>query len=270
MIRKLEETDLQTLFEYIKRHEAETYYFRRLLDTKLTSEEVFGYYEENQLQGVLCFTNTNALILHVKSLKIFNKLQFLKLIKERKPKFIKGDRESIAGAYRILYRTFKNEFQTDVLLMRYTDNQVAQPQLPVEGAKETVQKSIHEDIRFFLAVNKYFGRMNAPVKELEKIIFSEFENGERAFIIKDNHFAAQGMIEESGVDFATIGGIFVSPLFRGQGYGRAMSLNMTKCVLEMGKTPYLFVKKDNNIAQKLYESIGYQAMLPYTILEVTF
>lgn len=270
MIRKLELNDRLSIQEYVRLYEDQTFYFKKLLETFKGDDTVYGYFEEGTLQGLFSFTHTNAMIIHVKSEKVFRTLDLLKLIKAYKPRFIKGEHKSVQGVYKIIYRTLRSEEITKVLLMRFDGTQAIDSEYDVVKSISEVKMAIQQDVQFLLSINKHFGRKNAPVRDIENTVIKEFELGERDFFIASNRFIAHGLIEESGTDYAVVGGIYVSPKLRGMGYGKAMSIHLTNRILALGKTPYLFVKQDNAIAQGIYTAIGYKPVYDYTILEVEF
>jgi predicted GNAT family acetyltransferase len=54
-----------------------------------------------------------------------------------------------------------------------------------------------------------------------------------------------------------LGGIIVLPQLRGRGYGRLVVTDLIESILADGKGLSLFVKKGNNPARSLYESLGF-------------
>lgn len=270
MIRKLELGDRLSIQEYVDLFEAQTFYFKKLVETFKGDDHVYGYFEEGTLEGLFSFTNTNAMIIHAKSLKVFRTLDLLKLIKSYKPRFIKGEHKSVQEVYKIIYRTLRSEELTKVYLMRFEGEKPIDSEFDVVMSLETVKMAIQNDVQFLLSINKHFGRKNAPIKEIENTVIKDFELGERDFFIASNRFVAHGLIEEMGAEYAVVGGIYVEPRLRGMGYGKAMSIHLTNRILGQDKIPYLFVKQDNVIAQTIYEKIGYQKVYAYTILEVEF
>lgn len=269
MIKKLEVRDKASIIDYVKLYKKQTFHFKKMLDDFQGKEEVYGYFQGETLEGLMWFTNTNALVIHSHSLDMFKKLEVLKLIKTYKPRFIKGDERSVAGVYKILYRTLRTEVSTPVMLMRFENDALKESVKPLSECAQ-IKNALQKDLQFLLSVNTYFGRKNAPVRELEKSVLAEYEDKTRFFYEEGGKFVAQGLIEESGSDFAVLGGIFVVSTHRGKGYGKSMSVHLTKVVLDQDKCPYLFVKKDNGVAHQLYGSIGYKDEAAYTILEVNF
>lgn len=273
MIKKLEVRDKATIIDYVSAYGSQTFHFKKMLDEFCSRDVVYGFFQGDVLEGLMWFTHTNALVIHSHSLEMFKKLEVLKLIKAYKPKFIKGDERSVAGVYKIIYRTLRTEASTPVMLMRFVqeplNDHLKAASKPINDSAQ-IKSALQNDLQFLLSANTYFGRKNAPVRELEKMMLEEYENKTRYFYTEGRKFVAQGLIEESGSDFAVLGGIFVAPAYRGKGYGKSMSLQLTNSILDQEKVPYLFVKKDNGIAHKLYEAIGYKDEAAYTILEVNF
>ena len=55
-----------------------------------------------------------------------------------------------------------------------------------------------------------------------------------------------------------IGGIFTDPLFRGHGFGRAVTAAATRSAMAEGVRAALYVRSDNAVAREVYERLGYR------------
>ena len=68
-----------------------------------------------------------------------------------------------------------------------------------------------------------------------------------------------------GMKYAQIGGVFTQAEYRGRGFcSFLMGVLMFK-IVKMHCIPVLFVKKQNEVAVKLYESLGFKKVSDYTI-----
>ncbi len=268
MFRKIVEEDLETVWRYLDASKAESFYFNKLKEGLKSEEYLIGYFEAGALKGLMYYTVTRALIVHFESKGAFARLDLLKLIKQLKPRYIKGDYKSVAGLYKVLYRTFRSDVVTQVTLMQGVD--VEGDEALVCADAETVRQALNKDVQFILEVNRHFGRVNAPINDIQKMVMGEFLEEQRVFVVRDERFIAQGLIEEEGLDYAVIGGIYVAPTWRRKGMGRKLSIALTQRVKARGKTPYLFVRTENGVASELYEKIGYKVVGPYTIVEIEF
>ena len=91
------------------------------------------------------------------------------------------------------------------------------------------------------------------------------------YLVRSNQgLIGQGLIEEETSELGIIGGIYVDPSYRQRGIGEAISLKLTRQLLEKNKKPYLFVMTNNKNAIHLYEKIGYKISTPYRILTVRY
>lgn len=62
-----------------------------------------------------------------------------------------------------------------------------------------------------------------------------------------------------------VGGVYVQPDLRGRGIGRLLMSSLLQDVNRHGRLVSLFVKKHNSAAQRLYASLGFQAVADYSI-----
>lgn len=67
--------------------------------------------------------------------------------------------------------------------------------------------------------------------------------------------AAQSTAE--GRAMAVIGGVVTHPAHRGHGYATAATAHLCAALLESGRVPYLFYRRDNASAARVYEKIGF-------------
>jgi len=76
-----------------------------------------------------------------------------------------------------------------------------------------------------------------------------------------------GKINVSAVSFTRylVGGVYVSPDFRGLGIGRRMAAEFISSLISEGRGVSLFVKKNNTAARRLYLSIGFKKIGDYRI-----
>ncbi|KPM46714.1 GNAT family N-acetyltransferase [Jiulongibacter sediminis] len=58
--------------------------------------------------------------------------------------------------------------------------------------------------------------------------------------------------------FMEISAVCTHPDFTGKGLGKALLLGMMEHIAELGKTPFLHVRKDNTSAIRLYKQLGFE------------
>lgn len=67
---------------------------------------------------------------------------------------------------------------------------------------------------------------------------------------------------------AVIGGVVTDPAYRGQGYGKACTAALCAELLAEGKIPYLFYRKSNEPAARVYAAIGFELIDDWILAEV--
>jgi ribosomal protein S18 acetylase RimI-like enzyme len=77
-----------------------------------------------------------------------------------------------------------------------------------------------------------------------------------------------GKINVSAVSFTRfqVGGVYVSPEFRGRGIAGAMAYEFISSLISQGRGVTLFARKSNNAACRLYKSLGFQNINDYLIV----
>ena len=76
---------------------------------------------------------------------------------------------------------------------------------------------------------------------------------------------AKAQTNARGLGRDQLGGIFVKPAFRGQGYGRLVVGELVLCLAAEGRGTSLFVKKANAPALSLYRSLGFGSVGDFRI-----
>lgn len=81
----------------------------------------------------------------------------------------------------------------------------------------------------------------------------------------DGAYVSKAGTNAVGFGFAQIGGVFTPPAARRRGYARAVVSALAEKILQGGRRPVLFVKKENGAAAALYHSLGFRKICGYTI-----
>lgn len=81
----------------------------------------------------------------------------------------------------------------------------------------------------------------------------------RVFLVEtpEGRIAASAQTSAEGRDMAVIGGVVTHPNLRGRGYGTLATAHLSASLLEDGVIPYLFYRRDNAPAARVYQKIGY-------------
>lgn len=276
MFEKLERKHLSLLESYLKENNDDSIYLMKPVEqlSENGAQGVFyGYIENAQLRGIFYFSNKSVMLLHCLDKKILESLQLLKAIKFHKPKFVKGNIDMTDGIYKLLCRAVSEISESKSTLMVYDGKPVQV--LKIEGytvisGDNHIVNDLINDLRFFIDVENHFGR---PVKAINDIV-KEFKHliaqNNYMLVVKGLEIVAQGMIEDETASTGILSGIFVAPKYRKKGIGQLLSVALTDALAVRSKTPYLFVKNNNENARRLYEKIGYRAIKNYAVLTIIY
>lgn len=275
MFRELDRKDAVTVMNYIEQHSRETMYFWKHVGTFAEGNckgTFYGFFEEGLLTSLFYFSVKNAMSVHLATEKSVGNLAVLKAIKHHKPMFIKGNQASVKLIYKILQRTIRHYEDTHVWLMKYEGENP--PEKKSLGAVTALSNfdEISEDqyLKFFIEVESHFDRKIRSVNDLAKAAKAIFENKNAIYLVEEGALVAQGLIEEEGKTFGILGGIYVKKDHRNRGYGTYLTDKLTQILIKREKTPFLFVKMDNEIACDIYKALGYKMIDVYTILSIAY
>lgn len=276
MFEKLERKHLSLLQAYLLKHNDDVIYLMKpveqLADNQLQGS-FYGYIENAQLMGIFYFSNKSVLLLHCSNKKILGSLQLLKAIKSHKPKFVKGNIEMTTGVYNLLCRAVVEISESKSILMVYDHSDVTVD--VIEGYRfitgdNQIVNDLLSDLRFFIDVENHFGRpvkaINDIIKELRHLIVQK----NYLLVVSGVEIVAQGLIEDETSKVGILSGIYVAAKHRKTGIGNVLSRELTHMLTSRGKTPYLFVKNNNQNARRLYEKIGYKPIRDYAVLTIIY
>lgn len=273
MFGKLEKSDIQQIEAYLENNFDETLYFQKIfeeLKQGILQGTFYGYMQQGDLLGLFYFSNKNSLTVHYSDSVVLGNLNLLKAIKHHKPKYIKGEVSVIEGIYRVICRTLDSIHEDDSVLMVYDDNRtIGEVEIPFEWIS-AASGDVFQELKFFINVENQFGRNVKSINDISKDLREMLKLKKYYLVRSSQGLIGQGLIEEETEKLGIIGGIYVDPSYRKQGIGEAISLKLTRQLLEKDKKPYLFVMSNNKNAIHLYEKIGYKLSTPYRILTVRY
>lgn len=73
----------------------------------------------------------------------------------------------------------------------------------------------------------------------------------------EGRLAASAQTSAEGRSMAVVGGVVTHPLLRGQGYATVATAHLCAALLRDGLTPYLFYRRDNGAATRVYDKLGF-------------
>jgi len=279
-IKKLTQSDHEIVKSYIYQNfwgciEIAKVFDKNGLKNKLSdknSGDFLGFFtDENNLEGIFVFTNNRRFLLHVKNSDVTKKVDLLKAIKYYKPEFMSGPSEHVKMVWHMFERTVKRYKYSNSMYMVLEDYQTLLNQFKEnESIREASKADAKEQIKFFLELEKHFGRNHMTINQLQNRIVERI--GLKEYLVIDDgiRVVAQGFVEDKIKAFSQIGGIYTTPKFRNNGYARSIVEHLSYYAIQNGNIPILAVLKDNDSAIKVYESLQFIAKVDFSIIELEF
>lgn len=272
MIRILNENDKPIVEEYLERNHIETtflignvkYFGLENRKDLRRCGDYYGYFENGNLKGIIPFYNLGSCIPHFESKEAIP--YFVELINDREFKFLLGMKKFIEPLYNELKPLKQNEKVSDSYY--FVNKNFKEFKIP-----EVEIKSFHEidlDLAadFIVETNrKGFGNMEYTKEEAVMSLNQRAKEEEYLFLINDNLIAAGANIQTSTDRISQIGAVYTKPEHRGKGYCKAVVSNLCSRIIAKGKMPTLMVRKNNTMAVKAYEALGFEFYDEYLFVE---
>lgn len=236
------------------------------------SGDFFGFFSDDEtLEGLFVFTNNKRFLLHYINTDVTKKVDLLKAIKYYKPEYMSGAADLVEPVWLMFERTVKRYKYSNSMYMildQYQD--LLDDFEPDPLVREADSKDALNQTRFFLELEKHFGRNHMTINQMQSRIKDRM--GKKEYLVIDDgiRLVAQGFVEDKIKAFSQIGGVYTSPKFRGNGYGKQIVSGLSYYILEQGNIPILAVLKDNTPAISVYEDLGYSAKKDFSIVEIEF
>ena len=272
MLRQLNEWDRPIIFDYLQRNEEESAFIignalqcgimnRRNI---LRCGDYFGYFEGNDLRGVIAFYNLGTCIPHNEStgaIPYFSQLMIM-----RRFSMLIGKDQIIRPLFETI-RHYKSisEFEE----CSYCVNSNFMP-FKLEGV-EFLNVTGDNDMDILSFVRKAYLRGFGAERTIEgtKLLLSQ-KNEEEEFVIlsKDNKLLAQACIQTFTDNTNQIGAVYTLEEERGKGYGKAVVSELCDRIISKGKLPTLIVNKQNAPALNAYKALGFEHRDDYLIIRL--
>lgn len=271
MFRILNEKDRKIMEDYIERNHMEcTFLIGNVKNFGIENNkniircgDYFGYFEEDELKGIIPFYNLGSVIPHFESLNAVD--EFSKLLKEREFKFLLGMKKYIDP----LYKEIKDckdveKFSEDSY---FINNDFKPFNLEEIEIKDVSELNINDVVDFTMeASNLGFGK-----KESREEIIASIEQkpmDERTiFAVKDGKIVSEAGIQTSTSKINQIGSVFTTPKERGKGYCKATVSKLCEIIIKGNKTPTLMVRNDNTPAVRAYTALGFKFYDDYILIK---
>lgn len=260
MISRVQLEQIGEIQDYLDQNFDGTFHMRdawnQMVDAP--SENIGDYYtytDENTIKGIMYFKKNQYMLVHYTDERILNKVDFLKVVKQYKPRMIKSQKSIAEGIYRLLCRTM-TDYQEEKYVLMMIDN--LSPMRADIGVERSWRSEFINSMQFFMKVERSLGRNPKSYHDLMDNIRERAMKGDYAFITVDDMIVSQAMIEQEGQTYGLLGGVYTLAKFRGEGYGYATSYAITNAILRKNKKPMLFVYENNKTAIDIYQKMGYK------------
>jgi len=215
--------------------------------------------------GMVSFSSARVMTCHFEDDGIYNKLDFLKVLRQFKPGLIKASPMDLNRIKGVLTRVAICD-DIDLCSVMHVDRDGFRPSDQKHGmVVDASLIPIRDAVPFLLNVEKAFGRNPLTVNQLKDKV-DAIEN--YIYYIKDSQIKGQAVIEFQTRDFAQLGGVYTSPSVRGKGVGKRLASALTQRMIEKNLDVNLLVMKDNKSAIKVYEALGYKPVYELGLMAI--
>ena len=272
MIRLLNEKDREIIMEYLGRNEVGTsFLYGNVVEFGIENDpekgrcaDYYGYFEREELRGILPFYNLGSCIPHFESEGAVE--PFVELIKGRKVKVLMGMKKELQP----LYEGIKDDKEIRELDESvYMVNKNFKPH-DIEGITFIdVKKEIHnQEIVDFMLEGRIKGFQNEmSEEELKKSIMQRAEEEDEIAAVIDGKLVAQANVQTYTPAINQVGGVYTPEQYRSKGYGKAVVSEICRRIIKRGKMPTLFAVKENTPAIRAYTNIGFTPYDDYLFIK---
>lgn len=246
---------------FLTRHSDETAGMYQMLDFQgrhlkgvQEGHEAYLYGSLDGILGIMLFTAHEHLLIISEGEGLIGKFDFLKLIKSQRPKWVKGDPNSVQQVMKIS-RAFARHIETNEIFVMKAASRVeigsGYCHLP-----ETLDLKSAADLMH--RIEKEFSHNPSSINRLKQRIVQRVSEGDQCFAEVEGEIVAHGAIEYKTPEFAMLGGIYVDQAVRRRGCGAYITRILMARAREKQLEPMLCVYADNLSAIRLYESLGFK------------
>ncbi len=272
MIRLLDNNDKEAALEYANRNELEApFYYANVTNFGLENDmktrrcgDYFGFFEGDELRGILPFYNLGSCIPHYESCEAIP--LFVQLMKERKFQYLMGMEKIIKPIYDLV-KDSKNitKCNDSSFFINRSFKPFTIDGLELVDAKEAVKADKGAD---FLVRMRNVG-FDENVSREEAIDSLGDDPEEDAVIaLVNGEFVAFAKIQAYTTATSQLGSVYTEEAYRGKGYCKAVVSEICSRIVARGKTPTLFARKNNTPAVNAYSAVGFKCFDDYLFIEL--
>lgn len=268
---ELKRQHVKYILDYIERHDFATHGFYYGLKKEngawvlRNGSTFYGYIRDKVMIGMVSFSSTRVMTCHFEDDSIYNKLDFLKVLRQFKPNLIKASPLDLSRIQGVLTRVAICD-DIELCSVMHVNNETFKPSDQRHGmVVDASLIPIRDAVPFLLKVEKAFGRNPLTVNQLKDKV-DAIEN--YIYYIEDSQIKGQAVIEFETKTFAQLGGVYTSPSVRGKGVGKRLTSALTQRMLGKDRPVNLLVMKDNTPAIKVYEALGYKPVYEMGLMAI--
>lgn len=271
MVRILSQADKEIVLEYLERNHMETtFLIGNVLEFGMDNDrdkrrcgDYYGFFEGDELRGVLPFYNLGSCIPHFEAEAAVE--EFSKLMLNRDFEFLLGMEKIIKPLFERIKENKKVlDYSEDSYFINNNFKPFYSEGLEVKDAQEI---DIDKAVEFNIYANKDgFGNENSRESTL-KTLKQRADEEDFIFGISNGKIIAQACIQTFTNKVNQIGGVYTLGDERGKGYCKAIVSTLCERIVKRGKIPTLMVKKTNTPAVRAYNSVGFEYYDDYLIIK---
>ena len=261
MVRLLSNNDKSAVMDYICRNETETsFLYANVLSIGLENDmktrrcaDYFGYFEGNELKGIIPFYNLGSCIPHYETNEAIP--YFIQIMKEREFKYILG----MARIIRPIFEGVKDYKKVHVCNeSSYFINSEFKP-FKVDGlelidAREAAAEP--EIVDFLVRVRAGFDENVSREEAVESLGTDPEEDA--VIAVFNGEPVSFAKIQTYTKTLSQLGSVYTEEAYRGRGYCKAVVSEICSRIVARGKLPSLFARKNNTPAVSAYSALGFR------------
>lgn len=269
MIRLLNNSDTGLVLDYCHKYEIETVFLIGNINLYGINNnknikrcgDYFGYFENEELKGIIAFYNLGSVIPHFTSQGAISYI--VELLNDRNFQTLLGVKRIVNPLLEQINRKI-DKFNDSFYLINKNPVEFYNKDLLFKNQKEI---DIKKAISFIIEAEK-FGFESDVTEEYAINKINECNGDEELlFGLVNNEIVSQAFIQSTTENIAMIGGVYTSLYHRGKGYAKATVYELCKRIISKGKIPVLSVRKNNTPAYKAYLSIGFEYYDDYLLID---
>ncbi|SHI80146.1 GNAT family N-acetyltransferase [Lutispora thermophila] len=272
MIKLLTQSDKEKVMSYIGRNEIETsFLYANVVEFGIDNNpdirrcgDYYGFFEGEELRGILPFYNLGSCIPHYESHKAVP--YFAEIMKKRDFQFLLGMKKVVKPLYEEIKDCRKVlEFDES----SYFINKNFKPFTLGGVSFIDAAGSTDDKIVDFVLDGRIKGfNQEATREDILKTLSQRAKEEDFIIAQKDGKLVAQAGIQTYTPKVNQIGSVYTPEEERCKGYAKAVVSEICERITGRGKMPTLMVKKDNIPAVKAYNALGFEHYDDYLIIRL--